>query len=161
MVAKMDLYYTGKPTWWCWSLNSKIIPFNIIAVVSPWSLPWWLCSPDFSIVFVLSWGYLTLPHLKQVIWLLTDSLLWIYNVSIDILAHVKEVAKISQLCDTEKLELGPRTAGLLNCHPVILVTEKKMVEPSEFFRKKKKQTPKNLRPIVSSPLSGFRGMNTG
>lgn len=158
----MDLYYTGKPTWWCWSLNSKITPFNIIAVVSPWSLPWWLCSPDFSIVFVLSWGYLTLPHLKQVIWLLTDSLLWIYNVSINTSAHVKEVAKISQVWDTEKLELGPRTAGLLNCHLVILATEKKMVEPSEFFwKKKQKQTPQNLRPIVSSPLSDFRAMNTG
>lgn len=83
-------------------------------------------------------------------------------LSVDILAHVKEVAKISQVCDTEKLELGPRTAGLLNCHLIILATEKKMVEPSEFWEKKnKKQTPKNLRPIISSPLSDFRAMNTG
>lgn len=132
-------------------------------MVSPWSLPRWLCSPDFNIVFVLSWGYLTLPHLKQVIWLLTDSLLWIYNVSIDISAHVKEVVKISQVCDTEKLELGPRTAGLLNCHLVILATEKKMVEPSEFFWKKNRP-PKIwglLSPLLFLILRLWIPANTG
>lgn len=124
----MDLYYTLKPTWWCWSLNSKITPFNIIAVVSPWSLPWWLCSPDFSIVFVLSWGYLTLPHLKQVIWLLTDSLLWIYNVSISrYIGSGERGGKNKPGLWYRKTSVRPKDSYL-----VILATEKKMVEPSEY-----------------------------